>query len=85
MLKGINGTRLSLSADGAGIAVPFLIAALFTGSFLRLTMRFRKHMALVERIMGGALVATGLLIFFGAMPAIGAWLQENVPIIGKIG
>jgi cytochrome c-type biogenesis protein len=81
----VNRGVALLAAYSAGIAVPFLIAALFTGSFLRLTMRFRKSMALVEKIMGGALVATGLLIFFGAMPAIGAWIQENIPFIGTIG
>ena len=45
----------------------------------------RRHLALVEKIMGGALVVTGVLIFAGAMPIIGAWLQEYVPIVGKIG
>jgi cytochrome c-type biogenesis protein len=74
-----------LSAYSAGIAVPFLAAALFTGPFLRLAVRIRRHLALVEKIMGGALVATGVLIFAGAMPIVGAWLQEYVPIVGQIG
>jgi cytochrome c-type biogenesis protein len=74
-----------LAAYSAGIAVPFLAAALFTGPFLRLTARFRRHLGLVEKIMGGALVVTGAMIFAGAMPVIGAWLQEYVPIVGKIG
>lgn len=74
-----------LMAYSAGIAVPFLAAALFTGRFLRLAARLRRHLALVERIMGGALVITGVLIFIGAMPIIGAWLQEYVPIVGRIG
>ena len=33
-----------LAAYSAGIAVPFLAAALFTGPFLRLTARFRRHL-----------------------------------------
>jgi cytochrome c-type biogenesis protein len=74
-----------LSAYSAGIAVPFLGAALFTRPFLRLTARFRRHLGLVEKIMGGALVVTGIVIFVGAMPIIGAWLQEYVPILGRIG
>ena len=51
----------------------------------KILKHFFSSMALVEKIMGGALVATGLLIFFGAMPAIGAWIQENIPFIGTIG
>lgn len=76
---------LLLSAYSAGIAVPFLGAALFTGSFLRLAARFRHHFSVVEKIMGVALVATGLLIFAGAMPYIGAWLQDYAPSLGRVG
>jgi cytochrome c-type biogenesis protein len=76
---------LLLSAYSAGIAVPFLAAALFTGPFLRLTTRFRRHVALVEKIMGAALVLAGVLILAGAMPIIGVWLQEYVPILNKVG
>ena len=60
-------------------------AALFTGPFLRLAARFRAHLSAVEKAMGAVLVATGLLVFAGAMPAIGGWLLEYVPILGRIG
>ena len=74
-----------LMAYAAGIGVPFVAAALFTGPFLRLAARFRAHLSTVEKAMGVVLVATGLLIFVGAMPAIGGWLLEYVPILGRIG
>jgi cytochrome c-type biogenesis protein len=89
LLAGTSDTvghgAVLLAAYSAGIAVPFLVAALFTGPFLRWTAHFRSRLALVERIMGGALIATGLVIFAGAMPAVGAWLQDFVPILGRIG
>ena len=44
-----------------------------------------RHLAMIEKVMGSALVATGLLILTGAMPVIGGWLLENVPILGRIG
>ena len=81
----VNRGVALLAAYSAGIAVPFLAAALFTRPFLRVIGRFRRHLRLVEAIMGGALVVTGVLIFAGAMPIIGAWLQDYVPIIGRIG
>ena len=74
-----------LTAYAAGIGVPFVAAALFTGSFLRLAARFRAHLAVVEKAMGFVLVGTGLLVFLGAMPVIGGWLLEYVPILGRIG
>ena len=81
----VNHGAVLLAAYSAGIAVPFLAAALLTGPFLRLMTRFRQYLGLVEKVMGGALVVTGLLIFFGAMPAIGAWLQEYLPFTRQIG
>jgi cytochrome c-type biogenesis protein len=79
-----RGTAL-LAAYSGGIAEPFLGAALFTGPFLRLAARIHGRLNLVERIMGGALVLTGAVIFAGAMPIVGIWLQENMPIIGRVG
>jgi cytochrome c-type biogenesis protein len=74
-----------LSAYAAGIAVPFLAAALFTGPFLRLAARLRGGLATIETVTGLALVGTGLLVFLGAMPAIGGWLLDHAPILGRIG
>jgi cytochrome c-type biogenesis protein len=74
-----------LLAYAAGIGVPFVAAALFTGPFLRLAARFRTHLATVEKAMGAVLVMTGLLVLVGAMPAIGGWLLEYVPALGRIG
>ena len=74
-----------LAAYGAGIGVPFLAAALFTGPFLRAVARFRSRLSWVEKAMGLVLIALGLLVFTGAMPVIGGWLLEYVPILGRIG
>lgn len=74
-----------LAAYAAGIGLPFLIAALFTAPFLRWLSRFKRYLGAVEKVMGTALVATGFLIFTGAMPIIGGWLLENVPVLGYIG
>jgi cytochrome c-type biogenesis protein len=76
---------LLLAAYAAGIGVPFLAAALFTGSFLRGAARLRAHLGMIETAMGVVLVATGALVFAGAMPVIGGWLLEYVPILGRIG
>jgi hypothetical protein len=35
--------------------------------------------------MGIALVATGVLIFMGAMPILAGWLLEALPVLGRIG
>lgn len=74
-----------LAAYAAGIGIPFLVAALFTGPFLRWLSGFRRYLGRIEKIMGMGLVATGVLIFAGAMPVIGGWLLETIPALGRIG
>ena len=89
LLAGAEGTvgrgAALLAAYAAGIGVPFLGAALFTGPFLRMVSRFRAHLSGIEQAMGFVLIGVGLLIFAGAMPVIGGWLLEYVPILGRIG
>ncbi len=74
-----------LTAYAAGIGVPFVAAALFTGPFLRMSARFRAHLSIIEKAMGFVLVGTGVLVFAGAMPVIGGWMLEYAPLLGRIG
>ncbi|MEO1306941.1 MAG: cytochrome c biogenesis protein CcdA, partial [Pseudomonadota bacterium] len=41
---------------GAGMTLPFVVAALFIGPFMSWMARFRRHLGLVEKLMGGLLV-----------------------------
>lgn len=73
---------LLLGAYALGIGVPFVAAALFAGPFMRLMRRFRRHMGWVERGMGVALVATGILFITNAVSVIAAWMLDYVPTMG---
>jgi len=64
-----------------GIGLPFLLAALFMQRFMGFMKKFRKHLGLMEKIIGGFLVLTGLLIMTGSMNKIGFWLQETFPFL----
>jgi cytochrome c-type biogenesis protein len=74
-----------LLAYSAGIGVPFVLAAIFVKPFLGFLSRFRCHVAVVEKVMGAALVATGVLILTGGMSVVGDWLLNMFPILGRIG
>jgi cytochrome c-type biogenesis protein len=82
---GFQRGAVLLAGYAAGIGVPFLAAALFTGPFLRWLAGFRSNLGLVEKAMGALLVATGVLVFLGAMPVIAGWLLEAIPVLGRIG
>jgi cytochrome c-type biogenesis protein len=79
-----QGTML-LAAYAAGIGVPFLAAALFSGPALHALGRLKNVVPVVEKVMGAALIATGLLVFLGLMPIIGNWLLDVFPVLGRIG
>jgi cytochrome c-type biogenesis protein len=68
-----------LIAYSAGLAVPFLLAALAVERFMRWFQRFRRHLHLVERVSGALLVAVGLLILTGQFTRLAGWLQALTP------
>ena len=76
---------LLLSAYALGLGIPFLIAALFASPFLKFMRRFRKHMGVVEKTMGGVLVLTGVMFLTGQMAVLSYWLLETFPALQTIG
>ncbi|MCR9158399.1 MAG: cytochrome c biogenesis protein CcdA [Rhodobacteraceae bacterium] len=53
---------LLLFVYGVGMTAPFVIAALFSGPFLRWTARNRRFLHYAEKVMGGMLILFALLI-----------------------
>lgn len=79
-----EGARL-LVAYSLGLGIPFVLAALFSTSFLGLMRRFRRHMHRVEQAMGGLLVVTGILFLTGQMSTLSFWLLEKFPGLASVG
>lgn len=74
-----------LFAYALGIGIPFVLAAFFAGPFMRFMGRFRKHMGVVEKIMGGMLVITGILFLTGSMQTLSFLMLEWFPALGQVG
>ena len=74
-----------LLAYGLGMTLPFVLAAGFVGPFMRMMGRFRRHLGLVEKIMGALLIIFGVLIATNALNYIGQWLIENFEIFRQLG
>jgi cytochrome c-type biogenesis protein len=75
---------LLLFAYSMGLGIPFLAAAAASGPFLGFMQRFRRHLGLVERIMGVALVVTGVLMLTGSLNWFGAWLLDHYPGLANV-
>ncbi len=74
-----------LFAYGIGMTLPFVIAALFIGPFMKFMARFRRHLGLIEKLMGALLIVFGLLIATNTINIIAQWMLENVPWFSTIG
>ena len=70
---------------GAGMTLPFVLAAGFVAPFMRWMARFRQHLGLMEKIMGVFLILFGVLIATNAMNIIANWMLETFPIFQSIG
>ncbi len=82
-----NVTRgmLLLGSYSLGLGVPFLIATYSMDTFLGFSRRFRRHLPVVEKIMGGLLVFAGLMFLTGGMQSLSYWLLEQFPGLASIG
>ena len=63
----------------AGLAVPFLLAAVALDRFLSTFRRFRRWIPWIERASGGLLVALGLLLITGSFTVLTSWLIQFTP------
>ncbi|MEQ3726530.1 MAG: cytochrome c biogenesis protein CcdA [Tateyamaria sp.] len=76
---------LLLFTYGLGMTLPFIAAALFIGPFMRFMARFRRHLGLIEKIMGALLILFGVLIATNSINYIAQWMLEHVPWFSAIG
>ena len=76
---------LLLLAYGAGMTLPFVVAAFFVGPFLRWAAGFRRHLRRVEMFTGAMLVVFAILIATGAMTQVAEALLRAFPVFNTFG
>lgn len=70
---------LLLFAYSAGLAVPFLLAALMVDRFLALFAKVRTQMIWVNRFAGALLILVGILMVTDRFTMMASWLQDLTP------
>jgi cytochrome c-type biogenesis protein len=71
---------LLLAIYSAGLAIPFLLAAIGIVQFLKFYQRFRKYLHAVELFSGGLLLFVGLLVFTNRL----TWLVTKLSFLNSI-
>lgn len=74
-----------LFSYGLGMTLPFIAAALFIGPFMKWMAKLRRHLGLIEKIMGAFLIVFGVLIATNSINIIAQWMLDYVPWFSTIG
>ena len=77
--QDVGRGMLLLAVYSAGLAVPFLLAAIALESFLNWFQRFRRYLPWVMRITGVLLIFVGVLMVTGEFTRLAGWLQQFTP------
>lgn len=79
---GVGRGMLLLTVYGVGMTLPFVLAALFIGPFLRWMRGFRRHLGRIEKATGAFLVLFAVLIGTNSMNIIANWMLTYIPALG---
>jgi cytochrome c-type biogenesis protein len=77
--QDLSRGMLLLAVYSAGLAVPFLVAAVALDSFLEWFQRFRRYLPWVMRVSGALLIFVGALMVTGEFTRLAGWLQQFTP------
>ena len=76
-----RGTLL-LGVYALGLGLPFLVAAIFIERSMTFMTTLKRHMKLIERLMGGLLIVVGLALVTGAFTDFSYWMLETYDFLG---
>jgi len=69
---------------GLAMTLPFVIASLFIGPFLKFVSKFRRHLPKVEKAMGLLMIVFAALIATDSVNYIAQWMLETFPVFQNI-
>ncbi|MBO6690046.1 MAG: cytochrome c biogenesis protein CcdA [Henriciella sp.] len=76
---------LLLSIYSLGLAVPFLLAALFTDAIAARTRQFGPSGRILYKVAGGVMVLMGVAVMTGQLSRLSYWLLGTFPFLASIG
>ena len=79
-----RGTFL-MAMYAVGLGLPFILSAIFINRAMGLMNRLKRHMGLIEKIMGGLLITVGVMMATGAFSRLSYWLLEAFPALSQVG
>lgn len=83
--ENVGSGIVLLAFYSAGLGIPFLCAAGFTGWFLRRVRRLIRYSRAIQAVAGGILVLMGIAMITGWLSSFAFWILDQLPFLAKIG
>jgi cytochrome c-type biogenesis protein len=83
--QNIQYGALLLATYSAGLALPFIFAALFSYQFMKIVKKIKPNMKTIERIIGILIIFSGVMFLTGGIQRISYWLLETFPLLQALG
>jgi len=77
--ESVGHGAVLLAAYAAGLAIPFVVAALALDRFLAWFQRFRPYLVWVDRVAGTLLILLGILLVTDRFTLLASYLQGLTP------
>ena len=74
-----------LSFYSIGLALPFIFSGYLIQKFMLVSKNLKQKMILINRIGGGLLLITGILIITNHLQVVGYYLLEILPFLQNFG
>lgn len=74
-----------LATYALGLGLPFLIVASSADALTAALARLRRTGRWLQVMAGAVMMAMGVLMVTGELPALSYWFLENIPALGRIG
>ncbi len=81
----VSKGALLLAIYSIGLGVPFLLAAIFTGTLLKRLRSLGSAGRRLQQMAGSLLIVMGILMVTGQLEIIAFWLIETFPALSRIG
>jgi len=83
--ESISDGIVLLFAYSLGLAIPFILSGYLIQKFLLVSKNLKRNMNIINKVGGVLLLVTGILILTNQLQALGFYILEYLPFLGKFG
>lgn len=80
-----SGGVTLLAVYSLGLGLPFILAAVFLGTFMTRVSSMRRSGRVLQWIAGGIMIAMGVAMITGHLTSFAFWFLETFPALSKLG